>query len=303
MKLTLVVNRMAGTLRGMEADDVAGDLAAIFRRHGHEVQVVLTEASGCVATLEDVFAGSGGEAVVVGGGDGTISAAAALAARHDIALGVIPLGTMNLFARSLGIPLEMYDAAEALAGGDLGRVDIGEVNGRYFVHHVTLGLHARMIELRERVAYNSRLGKVVANLQAFLSAVQRPPFMRATVTVNGASFRRRTAAILIANNPLGEGHLPYTDNPRQGQLAVYLSLSNTTVDLLTLAAEVTFGDIGDNPLLEHHEGERVTIALPRRRRVRASLDGELIRLRTPIRARIHAGGLKVIQPAVPLEPA
>lgn len=302
MNLTLVVNRMAGTLRGLEADAAAADLAGIFRRHGHEVEVVITEGSGCVATLEQVFARNDNRAVVVGGGDGTISTAAALAARHDVALGVIPLGTMNLFARSLGIPLEMYEAAEALAGGHVGRIDIGEVNGRYFVHHVTLGLHVRMIEIREQVSYNSRLGKLVANVQAFLSAVRRPPLMRAKVTVNGASFRRRTAAILVANNPLGEGHLPYADDPRQGRLAVYLSLSSSTVDLLTLAAEVAFGDIENNPLLEHHEGETVTIALPRRRRVRASLDGELIRLHSPVRARIHAGGLKVLQPAVPPKP-
>lgn len=297
MRLTLVVNSTAGTLRGLDAEEVAGELAAIFRRNGHEVQVALTEGSGCIATLEQAFAAADVDAVVVGGGDGTVSAAAALAARSGVALGVIPLGTMNLFARSLGVPLEMYDAAEALAAGHLGRVDIGEANGRYFVHHVTLGLHAQMIELRERVSYGSRIGKLLANLQAFLAAVQRPRLVSAVITINGASLRRRTAAILIANNPLGEGHLPYPDDLRQGRLAVYVGRSSSTADLLELAAQVTLGEIGDNPLLEQHEGERVTIAVPRRRRVRASVDGELVALKTPVEARIHAGGLKVLQPA------
>jgi diacylglycerol kinase family enzyme len=301
VRLTLVVNRTAGTLRGLDAEEVAGELAAIFRRNGHEAQVALTEGSGCIATLEQAFAAADVDAVVVGGGDGTVSAAAALAARSGVALGVIPLGTMNLFARSLGVPLEMYDAAEALAAGHVGRVDIGEANGRYFVHHVTLGLHAQMIELRERVSYGSRIGKLLANLQAFLAAVQRPRLVSAVITINGASLRRRTAAILIANNPLGEGHLPYPDDLRQGRLAVYVSRSSSTVDLLELAAQVTLGEIGDNPLLEQHEGERVTIAVPRRRRVRASVDGELVALKTPVEARIHAGGLKVLQP--PASPA
>jgi diacylglycerol kinase family enzyme len=297
VKLTLVVNRTAGTLRGLDAEEVAGELAAIFRRNGHAVELVVTEGSGCVATLEEVFADPGAEAVVVGGGDGTISAAASFAARNGVALGVIPLGTMNLFARSLGVPLEMYDAAEALAAGQVGRVDIGEANGRYFVHHVTLGLHAQMIELRERLPYNSRAGKLLANLQAFLSALQRPRFLRVVVTINGATIQRRTAAILIANNPLGEGHLPYSDDPRQGRLAVYISRSDSTVDLLELAAEVALGDIGGNPLLEQYEGGQATIAVPRRRRVRASIDGEIVPLKTPVEARIHAGGLKVLQPA------
>jgi diacylglycerol kinase family enzyme len=297
VKLTLVVNRTAGTLRGLDADEVAGELAAIFRRNGHAVSLVMTEGAGCIAPLDEVFSEPGAEAVVVGGGDGTISAAASFAARHGVALGVIPLGTMNLFARSLGVPLEMYDAAEALAAGQVGRVDIGEANGRYFVHHVTLGLHAQMIELRERLPYNSRIGKLLANLQAFLSAVQRPRFLRVIVSINGATIQRRTAAVLIANNPLGEGHLPYADDPRQGRLAVYISRSNTTVDLLELAAEVALGDIGGNPLLEQYEGGQVTIAVPRRRRVRASIDGEIVPLKTPVEARIHAGGLKVLQPA------
>ena len=300
MKLTLVVNRTAGTLRGLDAEEVVGELAGIFRRHGHEVQIALTEAAGCVATLEEVFAAAESEVVVVGGGDGTVSAAAALAARYDVALGIIPLGTMNLFARSLGVPLEMYDAAAALARGQIGRVDIGEANGRSFVHLVTLGLHARTIELREKLPYNSRMGKIVANLRAFLSAVAQPPLLRARITIDGRTFHRRTPAIVVANNPLGEGHLPYADDPRQGRLAVYVSRSSSTVDLLELAAEVTLGDIGGNPLLESHEGKEVRIALPRRRRIRASVDGELIALRTPVEVRIHPGGLKVLQPAAPV---
>ena len=89
---------------------------------------------------------------MVGGGDGTISAAAAAAARSGKTLGILPLGTMNLFARSLGMPLGHAGAAEAIAGGEKGRGRHRRGERPLFVHHVTLGLHARMILLRTRMS-------------------------------------------------------------------------------------------------------------------------------------------------------
>ena len=169
---------------------------------------------------------------MVGGGDGTISFAAAAAARSGKTLGILPLGTMNLFARSLGIPLEMTAAAEAVAGGEKVAVDIGDVNGRLFVHHVTLGLHARMILLRTRIVYKSRLGKMRASVQAWWMAVRNPRTIDAIIRADGPEFQRKTAAILVTNNPLGEGHIPYADDPRQGTLGLYVANSPRWQDLV-----------------------------------------------------------------------
>jgi diacylglycerol kinase family enzyme len=231
---------------------------------------------------------------VVGGGDGTISAAAVAAAEGGIALGVLPLGTMNLFARSLGMPLEMRAAAEALARGTITKVDIGEVNGRYFIHHVTLGLHPRMIGIRERLHYGSRIGKIWTTVQAWWMALRRPPRLEADIRADGREFHRRTAAILVSNNPLGEGHLPYPDDLRQGKLGVYLSASRRWRDLLELAARMTFGEIAQNPLLENVVAENVEIGLPQPA-VRASVDGEVVRLTTPLRLSVRERGLTVIK--------
>src|SRR3954447_9459991 len=139
MRLKIILNSNAGTLTGLDPEAAAVDLAAIFRNHGHEAEAQTLPGKAAVDAIERACGEPSVEAIVVGGGDGTVSFAAAAAARCGKTLGILPLGTMNLFARSLGIPLEMTAAAEAVAGGEVVAVDIGEVNGRLFVHHVTLG--------------------------------------------------------------------------------------------------------------------------------------------------------------------
>ncbi len=295
MRLTLILNRSAGTLRGVDRDKAAADLAEIFRAHGHDVTVEALEGEAAIAAIERNCRKDAPDVIVVGGGDGTISAAAAAAARGGKTLGILPLGTMNLFARSLGIPLDMLAAAEALATGEVVSVDIGEVNGRYFVHHVTLGLHARMILLRTRLDYNSRLGKIRASAQAWWMAVRHPPRLDAHVRADQREFRRRTAAVLVSNNPFGEGHLPYADDPRQGVLGLYVANSPRWQDLLNLAVRMLLGNISANPLLDSSVAREVDIALPTDA-VNASVDGEIVALKTPLRCRLHQGGLSVLRP-------
>jgi diacylglycerol kinase family enzyme len=295
MRLALILNREAGTLRGVDAEKAAGDIADIFRSHSHEVVVELLDGKGSVAAIARACGDGGCDAIVVGAGDGTVSFAAAAAAKDGRTLGILPLGTMNLFARSLGLPLEMRAAAEAIADGEVVPVDIGEVNGRYFVHHVTLGLHARMILLRARMTYASRLGKLWASAKAGWTAVRNPPTLDARIRADDRTFRRRTAAILVTNNPLGEGHLPYADDLRQGMLGLYVARSPHPLDLLRLAAGMILGKFSANQFLDDWVAQEVDIEVGSPT-VSASVDGEIVSLQPPLRCRLHRGGLKVLRP-------
>jgi diacylglycerol kinase family enzyme len=253
------------------------------------------EGKEAIAAIVRCCSGGGFDVLVVGGGDGTISAAASEAAKTGKTLGILPLGTMNLFARSLGIPLEMTAAATALAGGEVVTVDIGEVNGRFFVHHVTLGLHARMILLRARLPYGSRLGKIWASCQAWWMAVRNPPNLNARIRADELELLRRTAAILVSNNPLGEGHIPYADDPRQGMFGLYVANSLSWHGLLSMAVRMLFGSFSANPLLDNWVAREVDIALATEK-VDASIDGEIVSLKTPLLCRLHRRRLKVIKP-------
>jgi diacylglycerol kinase family enzyme len=296
MHITLVLNRNAGTLRGYDPEQIAEELAGIFREQGHTVAPEVYAGHAAVAAIARICRTGGCDAIVVGGGDGTISAAAAAAAEGRLPLGIIPLGTMNLFARALGIPLEMRAAAQALACGSVSAVDIGEVNGRFFIHHVTLGLHPRMIRIRERLHYGSRIGKIFASAHAFWIVVRQPPRLNVALKVNSKLLHRRTAAVLVSNNPLGEGHLPYADDLRQGKLGLYAATSRRWGDLLQLTAQVTLGQIAENPLLETWQAERIEISL-HRPIVSAAIDGEIVSLRSPLRLTVRERGLLVLRPA------
>src|SRR4051794_12579023 len=106
MKLALILNRNAGTLRTLDADQVAEEISAIFRSHGHEIRSEVHAGGEASEAIARICRERSCDGIVVGGGDGTVSAAASAAAAGGLALGVLPLGTMNLFARSLGIPLD-----------------------------------------------------------------------------------------------------------------------------------------------------------------------------------------------------
>lgn len=295
MRLSLILNRNAGTLRTLDADLTAEALSTIFEAHGHSVDVVTSEGPEVIGAVERACRDESFDAVVVGGGDGTISASAALASQHGKTLGVLPLGTMNLFARSLGLPLEMRAAADALAGGEEVNVDIAEVNGRLFVHHVTVGLHARMILLRRGLSYRSRLGKMKASTQAWWMALRDPPRIEATIRIDGKELVRRTAAILVSNNQLGEGHIPYADDPSEGRLGVYVSNSLRWQDLFALAVRVALGHVRANPLLDTWAAREVDVFIGKTK-VSASVDGEIVALEPPLRCRQHRGGLRVLVP-------
>jgi diacylglycerol kinase family enzyme len=296
LNVTLVLNPNAGRLRGLDPEKAAETVAAIFRAHGHDVKTEICAGPDAVTAIARICREGACDAIVVGGGDGTVSAAAAAAAESGIALGVLPLGTMNLFARSLGMPLEMLAAAEAIAGGTMRAVDIGEVNGRLFTHAVGLGLHPRMIRLRGRLQYGSWMGKILASIQAWWTAVRRPPRIEVEIRVDGRSFERRTSAILISNNPLGEGHLPYADDLQQRKLGLYVATSRRWQDLVRLAARMTLGEIAANPFIESYLAEEIEIHFERST-VNASMDGEIVSFETPLRLKVRRGGLTVLVPS------
>src|SRR5690606_17135358 len=115
-----------------------------FARHGHELECRTVAGSAVEAALRKAATSQGVDAVMAGGGDGTISAAAAIAYETGMPLAVLPVGTMNLFARALKVPLVLDDALEALAAGAVGAVDIATANDRPFVHQFGVGIHARL---------------------------------------------------------------------------------------------------------------------------------------------------------------
>jgi diacylglycerol kinase family enzyme len=292
-----VLNRDGGTLRTMDLLAFCEEAKGIFEAAGHEIDCRIVSGIQVNHELEEA-ARSDADAILAAGGDGTISSAASIAMRSGKPLAVLPAGTMNLFARSLGLPLELSAALSAIAGGQTLDVDIAMANGRPFVHQFSVGIHARLVRIREQMSYASRSGKLFASLRAIATVAIRPPVFEAELHTRDGSSRHEVSGISITNNPLGEGHLPYADRLDTGVLGVYLAAPLSTSALMRLATDVFLGSWQASPQISGRHVAQVTLTFPKRKRnAFAVLDGELIRLEQAVTLRIEPGGLKMIVPS------
>ena len=119
MRVLAILNRDGGTLKTTNLDDFGAHLQSVFSEAGHVLDLKISAGSQIEKALKDAAANKNVDVILAGGGDGTISSAAAVAWKSGKALGVIPAGTMNLYARTIGIPLDIMDAASALAKGEI----------------------------------------------------------------------------------------------------------------------------------------------------------------------------------------
>jgi diacylglycerol kinase family enzyme len=279
MRFQAVLNRDGGTLRTTDLDAFSARMRDILEGAGHGLEIEVVSGKDVAGALEKASARRAVDVVLAGGGDGTISTAAARLKGKKKALAVLPAGTMNLFARSLGIPLELEEAVRAYADGKVKAVDIASANGQPFVHQFSIGMHAKMVQLREKMDFGSRLGKIRASARAAWMTLRNPPALDVKLTIGEAEMTVRTTGIGIANNLFGEGHMPYADNPAGGVLGVYVNVASQPGEMLRHAVNMMRGRWRDNEHVEIHQAERVKLSIRMgRRSPRAVMDGELIRL-------------------------
>ena len=296
MRLVAILNREGGTLRTTDLDWLSAHIRDSFDKAGHNVDIEIVRGGEVEAALKRAAAAPDVDAVIAAGGDGTISAAAAALMNSDKALAILPAGTMNLFARSLKIPLSLSEAVEAQAAGTRRRVDIATADGRPFIHQFSIGLHARMVMMRSRFEYGSRLGKILASVRASLAVMARPPAMDVALEMGETKVLATTSGIGISNNLFGDGHLPYADEPDRGVLGIYVLGAAGRLEIAWLMLALAAGRWKDVDTVEIHETAEAVLRIRSRRRLRAVIDGELCSVGEKVELRIHPGALTVLVP-------
>ncbi|TIO14583.1 MAG: diacylglycerol kinase family lipid kinase, partial [Mesorhizobium sp.] len=138
-----VLNKDGGTLRTTDVAAFADRVRELLEAAGHSVQIDIVAGGEIATALEKAIAMRNVDVVLAGGGDGTVSTAASLLMNKKKALAILPAGTMNLFARSLGIPQTLEAALKAFTDAEVKAVDMATANGRPFVHQFSIGMHAR----------------------------------------------------------------------------------------------------------------------------------------------------------------
>lgn len=235
--------------------------------------------------------------IVVGGGDGTISAAAGALAGSKTALGILPLGTLNHFARDLGIPLELDEAVRLIASGTARSVDVAEMNRRIFINNSAIGLYPLMVVDRDLQRKRFGRSKRLAMLVASARTLARFGHQRLTLTVNDERATLDTPLLFVGNNDyrIDLGAPGTRDSVEDGRLCVLVMRHNTRRGLIAASLRALLGLERDDDLVRLDGVERLRVASSRQQ-LKVSLDGEVAREAPPLAYRIRAGALRVIAP-------
>jgi diacylglycerol kinase family enzyme len=274
-------------------EKVAGALA----KAGIDADVELLDAGNCQVRCRAV-AERGDPLVIVGGGDGTISAAASALAGTDTALGILPLGTLNHFARDLGVPDDLGEAAQLIARGAARRVDVGEMNDRIFINNSAIGLYPLMVVDRDLERKRFGLGKGTAMLVASLRTLVRFGHRRLTLTVNEeVSGRIDTPLLFVGNNDyrIDIGAPGRRERLDGGELCVLVMRKKTRRGLIAASLRAFFGRSRPDDMVRLDDVERLRVSSARPQLV-VSLDGEVVRAEPPLDYRIRKKALRVIAP-------
>lgn len=294
-KVIVVLNRHAG---GDTEDGFEAKLEKMFRTHGLD-PLILHTGNGAILKKQLAAEDPAQDAIVAaGGGDGTVSAVAAELAGTDRTLGVLPLGTLNHFAKDLGIPLDLETAVQTLAHGRVSAVDVGEVNGRVFINNSGLGIYPQIVSQREADQKWNGRGKWPAFARAALDVFRRHPFLHLHIRLNGEERFFKTASVFVGNNEYEVAGLNLGKRAclNSGRLGFYLANRTGRLGLLCLAMRALAGQ-----LHRAEDFEAFCINEARvdssKRTLLVSTDGEVTPMTPPLHFRMRPGALRVLVPA------
>jgi diacylglycerol kinase family enzyme len=291
-----IINAGAGTVEAGKA--INRRIAEIGEEHGLVIRVETIGGEeiepAARRALAEAQAGKL-DVIAAGGGDGTIRTVASVLADTGVPLAILPLGTLNHFAKDLRIPGDLEAAVGLIAKGEIRAVDAGEVNGRLFVNNSSIGLYPYMVADREKRRAETGTSKWTAMFLAMLRVVRRFPRRRLRVRTEGVARPYRTACLFVGNN---EYDMRFSSLGRTqldgGQLHLYITRPGTALAFLWFVLKAGFGL--RLPELDHWQAQYAEIT-SRTSRLPVALDGEIEMLSPPLAYRLRAKALSVIVPA------
>lgn len=311
----IVLNCQAGT---DSKDDLPEKIAALFAKYRFPIRVLLItpEIDLRQAIREEIDQGC--KLVVAGGGDGTINAVASHALgccgpSGSVTFGVLPLGTLNHFAKDLGIPTDLESAVRTVIDGATGSgamkaVDAGEVNGKLFLNNSSMGLYPQLVRDREAQQVRGR-GKWLAFTKSLFAVMLSYRFFRVHLSIDGRELVRITPLIFIGNNhyKLSGFDLGSREALDAGKLAIYIPHSIGRIGLIWLSLRAVLGNVRKDDSFDEYQAEEFYIDTrsirrwhwlrSRKKRLQnVAVDGEVLLLEKPLRYRILKKALNVLVP-------
>lgn len=236
----------------------------------------------------------GPDLLILGGGDGTVSGLVDQMVGHDVVLGVLPLGTANSFARTLGIPLDVDGAVEVIRAGHRRRIDLGMIDKDYYANCAAMGLSPK---IAETIPHDLKrlLGRVGYLGWAAWQFTRFKPFT--LIVGEGATQERiRVVEVRIANGPYHGGtELVESADVASGVIVVQAVGGRVKSRLIQNWAASILGLEARHDQVREFRGRSIRIDTEPRMPI--SIDGEVL-ARTPVTARVAAGVIEVLAPPV-----
>lgn len=288
-EIVVIINSASGCGHG---SNTVAAIEAEFRAADRTPGVTCVDFDACGEAIDDAIK-DGARLIVIGGGDGTVSMAASALVNTGTTLGVLPMGTLNHFAKDQKIPLDLAGAVRTVVAGRVKRVDVGEVNGSIFINNSSLGIYPEIVRLRRRLGFGKWMGLAAATWMV----LRRGSTLSITIATENGERRYKTPFAFIGNNEyvvegLGVGERKTT---QAGQLSLYTSRLAGRAGIFRLAFRSLFRYLRAN-----HDFDTVIardfVIETRHRQLRVAVDGEVGTQTSPLHYRSQAGALRVMVP-------
>jgi len=294
VRVPVLLNKGGGAVA---ADpQIADKVTAALDEAGLDVEIELIGGGDCEVRCKAI-AERGDAVVIVGGGDGTISAAASALIGGKTKLGILPLGTLNHFARDLGIPPDLGEAARLIAAGTERRVDVAEMNGRIFINNSAIGLYPLLVV--DRDSQRRRLGrsKAAAMLVASIRTLFRFGHQRLVLTVDDRNAQVDTPLLFVGNNDYRTdlAAAGQRESLEGGRLCVLVMRKKTRRGFIAATFRALLGRSRADDMVRLDDAERLRVS-SRKRMIAVSLDGEVARVELPLEYKIRPKALRVTAP-------
>ncbi|HEX8524163.1 MAG TPA: diacylglycerol kinase family protein [Tepidisphaeraceae bacterium] len=290
MRVAVITNPHAGPT----AHPTPAEIRDALAKHGVTCELCSGKGKSLSAAIEEAVRNRP-DAVIASGGDGTVSSVAAALVNTGIPLGVLATGTLNHFAKDMGLPLELEPAAAVIAAGHVRAVDVGQVNGQTFINNASIGIYPRIVTKRDEIRERLGRGKFVAMLMAVMSLFRRYTTVHVRINSPEVAFARNTPFLFVGNNryEMSLNAMGKRTALDRGELSVYFTTRTGRFGLFMLALRGLFGKLEQERDFTALNVAELHIDTPRRH-VPIALDGEVRRMSPPLEFRTLPGALKVL---------
>lgn len=301
MNTHVVINARSGRREGTAITDA---LEACVAKHGGRVTFHVDERGGSVEKLTRRALNAGASAVIAAGGDGTICGVANRMVGSGVPLGVIPMGTFNYFARSLGIPETAEDAVAAICDGEVRPAAIGRVNDKVFLNNTSIGVYSAILQQREDTYKQFGRSRIAAYWSVLRALVKFYDPMTMKIEVDGERMSVKSPLAFVCNSAfqLERFALQGADELREGKLALFLADDVGRWGLVKHAAKLAARRMQEGRDFRLVTGREIVIDPGKHKRL-VVRDGEKEPMRGPYRIRLDQRGLDVIRPKAGPRPA